>query len=373
MTKGVDIQALSSFLERVEAGDEGDELVQWLIARQGQISDFDGEQGLLVVEAARRMGLAERLQAAKSEGGKAVRKAAGRALHSLRSQGQALPEPERKQAAWSMKPETVDVPGPAALLGLPQSDGYFPFILVATSRQGACVCAGVAGAGRGFQDADHAHVSRSDAKDVIDKARRDHALVELPFHTVLHLTERAFAEGGQGVPHGWGHMLESVPEATRTSASVLDPLQRQSDTLDLKALAEIEPLLEGNSRIVFGLDEAASGPAVDECVTALSSPILSSTGDRHSRIAGIVRVAATEALTEVARRSWILAMDVTAVVASAQDNESLRVAARQTGLALRAGMAGGDIPFFNVWVERQLAAVSQMVMSIREEKSADGA
>ena len=164
-------------------------------------------------------------------------------------------------------------------------------------------------------------------------------------------------------------MLDSIPLATQTSAQVLDPLQRQPDALDRSKLSKIDPLLEGNTRIVFGVDESASGPAVEECVAALTSPVMTKDVDRRGRIASIVKSTATEALSGTARRTWILAMDVTAVLAAEQGNEPLREAARQTGLALREPMDGGDIPFFNIWVERQLAAVSEMVISIRSQQS----
>jgi hypothetical protein len=367
MAKGVDKVGLEALLGRIEAEDGDCPLVAWLTTGAGDIGALDPADALLVVEAAHRMGLVERLQSAKTAGSKPVRKAAGRALHGLRSKGVDVPEPERSHATWTLEREDGELPQPVGLLGLPQSDGYFPFILVASGRQGACVCAGVAGAGQGYQDADHAHVGRGKARDIIADARRDHALIEVSFHTALHLAERAFAEGGRGHPHGWGHMLESVPEATQSSARLLDPLQRQTEGLDRAAMAEVDPLIEGPSRIMFGLDEEASGPAVEECVQALSSPVMTRDADRRARIAGIVKAATTQALAGAARRTWILAMDVTAVLAATKEDEPLRKAARQTSLALSAGLDGGEIPFFQIWVERQLAAVTEMVMSIRSE------
>jgi len=369
MPKGVNMAAVEALLARIESGDAQDPLVEWVTSGAGEVGAFDLDDALVAVEAARRMGLGDRLQQAKASGPKAVRKAAGRALHSMKSQGQAVPEVLRAQTTWSLEPEATELPAPVGLLGLVQSDGYFPFIMVATGHEGACVCAGVAGAGRGYQDADHAHVGRGRAREIIADARRDHALVELPFHVALNLVERAFDEGGRGSPHGWSHMLESVPDATRTASRVLDPLQRQTDVFDRAALNDIEPLLEGKNRIVFGLDEQASGPAVEECAAALTSPVMTNANDRRARIASIVKVATTEALAGAARDTWILAMDVVAVIGAVNEDEPLRVAARQTGLALREGLDGGEIPFFRVWVERQLAAVTEMIMSIRSEKA----
>ena len=184
----------------------------------------------------------------------------------------------------------------------------------------------------------------------------------------LHAKYTFFAEGARGTPHGWGHMLESVPEATRSSARLLDPLQRQETKLDRSALNDIDALTEGDTRVVFGLDKEASGPAVEACIAALTSKVEVEDSDRRRRILGVVKQSATEALAGHARGTWTLTMDVVAVLAASMGNEPLRKAARHTGLALAEGTDGGEIPFFQIWTERQLAAVSEMVMSVRSGK-----
>lgn len=364
--KGVDPAALRALLEGIEAGTANDEpAAQWLAAEPGVPDSLAPEDALMAVEAARLMGLGAHLQKAKKSSDKRVKKAAGRAIHALKSAGQEVPDEPTSGGGWTLSKERHEALPPVGLIGLPQSDGYFPFIVVAHGDAGACVCAGVAGAGQGYQDSDHGHVGRSQARDIIASARKDHNLFELPFHVVLHLCERAFSEGGRGRPHGWEHMLESVPEATRNSARLLDPLQRQDKVLQRALLSEVDALTEGDTRVVFGLDEQSSGPAVEECVTALTSKVAIDDTDRRRRIASVVKKSATEALSGHARQTWMLTMDVVAVIAESEGNEPLKNAARHTGLALAKGLDGGEIPFFRIWTERQLAAVSEMVMSVR--------
>ena len=367
--KGADTDPLQALLVAIEGGNAGDDpAATWLSADPAAPDGLELDVALMAVEAARLMGLGAHLRQAKKSRDKRVRKAAGRAIHAMKSTGQQVPNAPSSDREWTLEKEKVEILPPVGLLGLPQSDGYFPFILVAYGEAGACVCAGVAGAGQGYQDADHAHVGRSRARGIVANARQDHNLFEVPFHTALHLCERAFSEGGRGRPHGWTHMLDSIPEATQTSARLLDPLQRQEQALDRDALAEIDALTEGETRVVFGLDEQASGAAVEECIAALTSEIVVDDSDRHRRIASVVRRSATEAMEGSARGTWTLTMDVVAVLAEVTQNEPLRRAARHTGLALQAGLEGGEIPFFRIWTERQLAAVSELVMSVRAEK-----
>jgi len=367
--KGVDPAAIKLLLESIEAGEAGDDPVAlWLAAEASAPDALELDAALLGVEAARLMGLSAHLQRTKKASDKRVRKAAGRALHALKSSGQEIDEVPSTSKGWTLEKEVIEVMPPVGLLGLPQSDGYFPFIVIAHSEGGACVCAGVAGAGQGYQDSDHAHVARGRAREIVANARKDHNLFEVPFHIALHLCERAFSEGGRGAPGGWGHMLESVPEATRNSARLLDPTQRQERALDRGAMAEVDALTEGDTRVVFGLDEQASGPAVEECITALTSQVAPNDDSRRRRIADIVKRSVTEAMEGPGRKTWILAMDVVSVIAENAENEPLRKAARHTSLALSEGLDGGEIPFFRIWTERQLAAVSEMMMSVRANK-----
>ena len=66
-----------------------------------------------------------------------------------------------------------------------------------------------------------------------------------------------------------------------------------------------------------------------------------------------------------ARRNWVLAMDVIACISEVAGWEAERKLARHTSLALASGRPGADIPFFRMWIERQIAAVSEMILSVR--------
>ena len=365
----VDLEALAALLSALEAGDASSPAATWLGAEPASLDGLGESEALLAIEAARRMGLGAHLQAAKASSTKTIRKAAAKAIHALTSAGTSVPDAPKEGAGWSMGAEEREIPPPVGLIGLPQGDGYFPYILIAFSRDSTCVCAGVAGSGQGFQDADHAHLGRSKAKSVIANARRDHNLVEVPFHVALHFCQRAFAEGGSGEPHGWSHMLSSVPEGVQNAARMLDPLAKQDAELDSDILHQIDTLLDGPRRIVFNLEERISGPAVDAVLGALTSTLAVNDDEKRKRVADEVVTATNKAFDGHARQTWTLAMDVLTAIAEVADWKEEQRAARHISLALQAGRPGADIPFFRIWTERQLAAVSEMVMSVRESKT----
>jgi hypothetical protein len=361
---GPDLEALAGLLQALESEDRSKPSVSWLIDGGEFPDDLELEEALLVIEAAKRMALASHLSLAKKASDKRVKKAAATAIHSLKTQGHDVPV-EDNGADWSLGSETREIPPPVSLLGMPQGDGYFPFILLCHGTEGASVSAGVAGSGQGFQDADHARVGRSKARQIVEGARKDHNLVEVPFHVALHFCERAFDEGGGQRPHGWSHLLSSVPEGTLNTARMVDPLCRQEADLDGSKLAAVDSLLEGEHRVVFNLEERISGPAVDSVMEVLSSQISVDDDDKMRRVAREVAAAVDEAFEGHARQTWTLALDVLSVISEVAGWEEERVAARHTALALRSGRKGSDIPFFRIWTERQLAAVSEMILAVR--------
>ena len=364
MTK-VDLSALADLLTELEGGELNSPSAKWLSGGSPSLDELELEASLVAIEAARRMGRTDRLIEAKRSADKRVKKAASKAIHSLRTSGHEVVEEPSQSTGWSLGTETVEIPEPVGLLGLPQGDGYFPYILLAYNREGACVCAGVAGSGQGFQDSDHAHVGRSKAREIVENARRDHNLVEVPFHVALHFAERAFEEGGGRQPPGWGHMLSSVSEGTRNAARMLDPLQKQETDLDSAALHEFEAIADGKHRVVFNLEERVSGPRVDAVLTALTSTVEVDEDSRKKRISEEVVGAANEVMEGHARQTWTLAMDVIACIAEIAGWEAERKVARHTSIALSSGRPGADIPFFRMWIERQIAAVSEMILSVR--------
>ena len=124
--------------------------------------------------------------------------------------------------------------------------------------------------------------------------------------------------------------------------------------------------------MVFNLEERISGPAIDAIMNALTSQLALNEDDKRRRVADEVVTAVSAAFEGHARRTWTLAMDVMATISDAADWQDERRAARHISLALQAGRPGADIPFFRVWTERQLAAVSEMIMSVRSNRDQDG-
>ena len=364
----VDLEALASLLTALEAGDDSSPAAVWLGSEPGSPDALSEADALLAIEAAQRMGMGGHLLAAKGSAIKSVRKAAARSIHALTSSGGQIPDAPKQASGWSMGSEEREIPPPIGLIGLPQGDGYFPYVLVAFSRDATTLCAGVAGSGQGFQDADYAQVGRTKAKAVIANARRDHNLVEVPFHVALHFCQRAFSEGGAGQPDGWSYMLATVPEGVQNAARMLDPLAKQDSELDSDVLHQIDALLDGPRRIVFNLEERISGPAVDAVLAALTSTLAINDDEKRKRVADEVVTATNAAFEGYARKTWTLAMDVLTAISEIAGWKEEQRAARHISLALQSGRPGADIPFFRIWAERQLAAVSEMIMSVRENK-----
>ena len=160
-------------------------------------------------------------------------------------------------------------------------------------------------------------------------------------------------------------MLASVSEGTRNAARMLNPLQKQEAEFDSSVLHSFEALADGEHRVVFNLEERISGPHVDAVLTALTSTVEVDEESRKQRIADECALAANKVMEGPARQNWTLAMDVIACISEVAGWEAERKLARHTSLALSSGRPGADIPFFRMWIERQIAAVSEMILSVR--------
>lgn len=335
----------------------------WLRGEAG-IESLAEPVALSAIEAARQRQDGARLQAAKDSGAsKAIRKAAGAALHKLKAAGVTV-EAARSKQTWTARGAALDAPPPpVALVGMPDPNGYFPFVMVAYKPEEACASAGLAGAGQGYTDADHAHLSRSQAREVLAGSKREQGLTELPFHVALHFLQRAFEEGGRGEPHGFGHLLEAVDEGLKNSARLLDPMEGMATELDTDALHAVEPLLDPSQGVYLALGEEQAYGAMNKIAEALGSELDLDEASKLSRIRGVVDEAADEYLNETTRRSWILALDVVTFIAFRSSNAALQKAARHTALALRADMPARDVPFVREWVNAQLQSVVEMFLA----------
>ncbi|MFT4978363.1 MAG: hypothetical protein ACI8S6_004273 [Myxococcota bacterium] len=348
----------------VDAIIAGDHPASAWLSGTGSLDAFSPDVALSAIEAARRQEASARLQAVKqSTTNKMLRKAAGAALHRLKAAGVTVEEASSGQT-WTPRGAALDAPPPpAALLGMPDPNGYFPYILVAYGREEACASAGLAGAGQSYVDADHAHLSRSAAREVLFNSRDQQALHPVPFHVALHFLQRAFEEGGKGEPHGFGHLLESVPEDLQTSAKLIDPLEGQESELDTDALHAIEPLLDPREGVYLALSEDQAYGAMGKIGEALDQALDLDEESKMGRIRSIIDDAADDYLNDATRRSWALALDVVTFLSWRTDNEPVRRAARHTALALRADMAARDIPFVREWVNAQLQSVVELFLA----------
>ncbi len=324
----------------------------WLSTGTG-LDDLSQRDGLSAIEAARRAENSTRLQEARKDAGdKLVRKAAGAALHRLKASGVEVVAAVAQQ--WAPSADLDETPPPVAQLGMPDPHGYFPFVMIAFGKEEGCASAGLAGGGQGFTDTDHAHVGRKAAREILQHGRTQQGLQEVPFHVALHFVLRAFEEAGVGKPHGFDHMLDSVPEGIQNTARLLDPLEGQPTELDRDALHEVDALMDPRGGVYLALGEAEMEAGFVGVMSALTSKLELDDESRKQRISVVIDDVADQLLSDVARRSWALAMDVVTFLAWRRDDTAVSRCARHTALALRKGLAGRDIPFIREWVDSQL-------------------
>jgi hypothetical protein len=351
----------AALVDAIVAGDHP--ASAWLTG-ECAIDTLSADVAVSAIEAARRQQVIGPLIDARDNAStKSVRKAAGAALHRLKSAGVSVEEP-RRGASWTARGATLDAPPqPVALFGLPDPNGYFPFLLVAYGQQEACASAGMAGAGQGHIDADHGVLSRSSARDVLHNAKLQQGLHEVPFHVGLHFLQRAFEEGGKGEPEGFGFLLGSVPEGVKNSARLLDPLEGQEQELDTDALHNIEALMDPRQGVYLALNEEQAYGAMGKLGEALNSQLDIDDDGKMRRVRVIIDDTADAYLNEGTRRSWVLALDVVSFLAFRASNEPLRLAARHTALALRAGHEARDIPFIREWISTQLQSIVELYLA----------
>ena len=343
------------------------EALAWLLG-QGEIDQLSADEGLAAVEAALLLGLAERVAAAGAARAKDVRKAARAAAHKLRSAGVTVPEGGTGMT-WSLGREERVIPEPQALLGLPEEDGYLPYMLVSFGEEEACLSGGAAGIVQGFRDDDHGHTSRSQARKVMDNARGVHSMHELGFYEAVALIERAARAGaGERRPAGWGHLLSHVDAATLEAARQLDPFRGLATELDVDALHRPEPLLDGRWAVSYAGDSERMGELLQQAV-AIVTDDKADIEARRAQVDKIVDEASQTSLNGPQRQTWAFSLNVVALRASrAGDPETSRVA-RATALALEQDRPVQDIPWAREVVNRQLSWVVDMVL--RGDPNAD--
>lgn len=208
-----DSPALLSILDR--SGDAA--TVAWAHEGQGSVAALPDP--MLAVAAAERLGNVAALQAVSAP--KELRKAAAAALHRLRSRGVEVKEAPAPRS-FTLGGEKLDLPS-RAFLSLPDSEGDVEVLLTASDDEGHCVLAAIFGGQDLVRECRHAHVNRSELRNLWStvEARRMHA--EVPFVTGLHYADR-FLKGHDR--HAFDHFLEHVPAGTLNAARILDPLAK---------------------------------------------------------------------------------------------------------------------------------------------------
>lgn len=353
MAKGSQDNALVASLVSAarEGGDDADPVVRWLRDGSGNLDGVLKGRALAAVEAAVAMGNGAALAALKANAkDKDVRKAAGAAMHRLKAAGQQVAE-VRAPAQWSLGKEEAPVLPPVSFLSPPDADGCFSFLLIATGDNETVAFGGLAGGASGFRDVDHTHLSRSSRRNLLDDARRDPGIVEVPFFAALHYLEKGFAMSGT-TPHEWEHLLIHVDEGVRTSARLLDPLGQAPAAPHPDVLAQVVPLLDGPHALLLIPDQDVVTTGMVEVLGAKVSPIEISEEARQQRVSDALDGAANAAVSGYKRPVWALAMEVLAYLSQTAGWEDLGEPARHTALALRSGWEGKDVPYVRELIDR---------------------
>ncbi|RME22978.1 MAG: hypothetical protein D6798_14500 [Deltaproteobacteria bacterium] len=327
----------------------------------GSLDGLTPDIAIAAVETAATLGWPAPVAAAAGSRDKRVRKAARAAAHRLRSAGIEVDAVAHRPTTWQIAPEPRVSIAPQALLGLPEEDGYVPYLLASYSDEEACVAAGVAGPIQGTRDDEHTHTSRSQARKIIDGARGDHRIVPVPFHEAIALLESAFELAGR-TPSGWAHLLSHVPEETRRAAREFDPLRELPQVLDVDALHRPEALIDGRWPVVCWMGEDLLTGSIGTVLDVVTDRERVDEEARRARIDEVLDEAADALIDDAARTTWAWAQDVVAFLAHRAGDTEVRDVARATALALRQGMPGRDVPWVRQIVSAQLLAYTELAI-----------
>lgn len=247
----------------------------------------------------------------------------------------------------------ADAGGAIAMLGLPEDDAGVPFVLATPLEGGraAAVVAGTVHAG-GVSGADGGEISIERLAGIVLGLREQGDLVDVPAHGLAHFLLHA-----TDVPEV-SATIGRLPAGVRNAAQILDPLRGEATQPDPRRLGDAAALRrEGREAVAFGLPEGAVAPAVEAVLQSMGA----AGGDagRRAALSGVIDATADAALAGGELRSrWAFALDVVTWRARTLGQAELADQARQTAIALRAGVRGRDVAFVRAWTERQLAAVS---------------
>lgn len=324
------------------------------------LDELIAADALLGIEAAVRLHLGERVAQAGQAREKVVRKAARAAAQRLKSLGVSVPE-ARTATTWTLGAEVRVLPAGQVLLGLPEDDGYVPFLACTFGPEDACLSGGAAGPVQGYRDEDHGHSSRSQVRRVLNEAQGPHRMVEVELPLGLALLQDAFRRSGRGNPPGWGHLLSHLAPTVLAHLRELQPFERLPAAPGEDAMHQVDALLAGPSAVVMGFEQEPLFALVQEALALIGSGGDGETEQRRAAIQALVDRGADQLLDEARRTTWAWSLDVVALLAQQQGDEDRMRAARATALALAGGRPGSQIPFVREQLNDQL---SQLVESV---------
>ncbi len=318
---------------------------EWLADGSGSLDSLAPSLALSAVEAALAGERVARLQVLDDSPSKALRKAARRALHRLRSAGVEVASAPQSNA-FSLGAEIVDIPS-RAFLGHPHQEGYAPFLLTATDAEGSCILAGEIGGIQGVRNTTHLHVTRRDLREVWKDADGNGDLTEVSFVTGMHFVKRGMASAkalSGHSPHDWDHFLGHISQGTQTAAQLLDPAEGLPAKLDEPALANLDEgklLAEREWFRFWPVPEEAISALFEDLSTAAASDLAPSEEAHAGRREDAFEKAADQALADDAVRSrWAEYLRISVAVLRADGDEAKATEVHNLGLALAAGLPG---------------------------------
>ena len=323
-------------------------------------------EALKQVEDALAAGDIAALQAL-TKGPKAVKKAAKKALHRLRSQGVTVPK-QRAASAFSLGKEQLETLS-GAWMGPPDGDGYV-YVVLGWADEDVCgAWIGHVGGGQGVRnDARFVPTSRSGWRRLTKELGAADGLAPVPFTAAYGLAAEGVATlrklSGKDAPD-WKAFSAAVPDGTKRTAELVDPLA---------GVTAAEGELTGEALKAF------AGPyweADPDTLIEASQEILESAGSQleltpaqEKERQEDLEKRCGDALfdNDKVRDAWTRRATRLALWAKAHGDDALASEAAQLAGLLSAGASGAEVPFIR-WAAFQitLRALAEAAGQVQHE------